>query len=175
MSVSSDQPRTHATRRWVADPMRSAVEFHVKNFWGLTTVVGRFRRFDGSYTVGPRGRAVELIVDAASLDTANRRRDEHLRSSDFFDVEAHPHVRFTAHDVTDAGNGALRVRGELAAAGSSVPLELEARVRELDDELALEAATPVDQRCFGMTWSPLGLVRSPSMLHVEARLTASDG
>ncbi len=149
------------------------VEFRVRNFWGLATVVGHFSRFDGSYTVGPDGRAVELVVDAGSLDTRNWRRDEHLRSSDFFDVEPYPQVRFTANDVTDAGNGTLRVRDELEAAGRKVPLSFEAPVRELDGELEAEATTLVDHRLSGMTWSPLGMLRSPSTLNVKARLTAS--
>ena len=173
MRVLSDQATTQTTERWVVDPARSTVEFRVRGFWGLTTVVGHFSRFDGSYTVGTDGRAVELIVDAGSLDTGNRRRDEHLRSSDFFDVEPHPHVRFTSNDVTDAGNATLRVRGELEAAGRKVPLSLEAPVRELDSELEVETTTLVDHRLFGMTWSPLGTVRSPSTLHVKARLTSS--
>jgi polyisoprenoid-binding protein YceI len=174
MSVLSEQETTRATRRWVLDPARSTLEFRVRNYWGLTTVVGHFTRFDGSYTVGPDERAVELIVDAGSVDTGIRRRDEHLRSSTFFDVEAHPHVRFTANDVTGAGNGRLRVRGELEAAGRKVPLSFEARVRMLDGELEAEATTLVDHRLFGMTLSPLGAVRSPSTLHVKARLMPDD-
>ena len=173
MSVLRDHATTPATQRWVVDPARSTVEFRVRNFWGLTTVVGHFSRFHGFYTVGADRRAVELIVDARSLDTGNRRRDEHLRSSDFFDVEQHPHVRFTANDVAEVGNGALRVGGELEAAGRKVPLSFEAPVRELDGELDAEATTPVDHRLFGMTWSPLGMLRSPSTLHVKARLTSS--
>jgi polyisoprenoid-binding protein YceI len=175
MSVLSEQKTMRATRQWVVDAARSTVEFRVKNFWGLTTVVGHFTRFDGSYTVGADERAVELIVDAGSLDTGIRRRDEHLRSSTFFDVEAHPHVRFTANDVTGAGNGSLRVRGELEAAGRKVPLSFEATVRVVDGELEAEATALVDQRLLGITYSPLGTVRSPSTLHVKARLTSSGG
>lgn len=167
MSAASEQ----ATQRWVAEPARSTIEFRVRNFWGLSTVVGRFSRFDGSFTFGPDGRAVELIVDAGSLESGNPRRDEHLRSDAFFDAEQHPHVRFTADDVTDAGNGTLRVRGELEAAGRKVPLSLEAQMRDLDGELEIKATALVDQRLFGMTWSPLAMVRSPSTLRVKARLT----
>jgi polyisoprenoid-binding protein YceI len=168
----SIQATRQATQRWVLDPARSTVEFRVRNFWGLTTVVGRFARFDGAYTADPDGRAVELIVEAASLDTGNRRRDAHLRSSAFFDVGQHPHVRFSATDVTVAGDGALRVSGELAAAGRKVPLSLEAPVHEFDGELDMEATALVDQRLLGMTYSPLGTVRSPATLQVKARLTA---
>jgi polyisoprenoid-binding protein YceI len=173
MSALREQATSQATKRWVLDPARSTVEFRVKNLWGLQTVVGRFTQFDGSYTVGPEGRRAELIVDAASLDTGNRRRDEHLRSGDFFDVEPHPQVRFTATDVLDAGDGSVRVHGELEAAGRKVPLSLEAPVRELDGELEVEATALVDQRLLGMTWSPLRMIRSPSTLHVKARLIPS--
>jgi polyisoprenoid-binding protein YceI len=169
MSVSHTEA---TTQQWAIDRARSIVEFRVKSLWGLTTVVGRFSRFDGSYTVGPTGRAVELTVDAGSLQTGNRRRDEHLRSSDFFDVERHPHVRFTANEVTDAGDGVLRVHGDLEAAGNKVSQSLEAAVRRLDDELEVEAATTVDHRLLGMTWSPLGMLRSPSALRIKARLTS---
>jgi polyisoprenoid-binding protein YceI len=173
VNVSSDQETTQVTQRWVVDPARSTVEFRVGNWWGLTTVVGHFSRFDGSYTVGPGGRAIELIVEAESLETGNRRRNKHLRSSDFFDVESHPHVRFTADDVTDGDESTLHVRGELEAAGRKARLALDAAVREFGDELEVEATPLVDQRLLGMTFSPLGALRSPSRLHVNARLTST--
>lgn len=173
MSVTSEQATTLATQRWAVDPARSTIEFRVKSFWGLATVVGRFSRFGGSYAVGPDGRAVELTVDAESVDTRNRRRDAHLRSGEFFDAESHPQLRFATDDVTDTGDGTLRVRGELEALGWKVPLSLRVPVRELDGELEMEATTEVDQRLLGMTWNPLGMVRSPSQLRVKARLTPS--
>ena len=164
MSASTNQ----ATRRWVVDPERSTVEFRVPNLWGLASVAGQFTRFDGTYTIGPNERALELIVDADGLDTGNRRRDRHLRSRAFLDAEEHPHIRFAADDVEAAGD--LRVRGELEVAGAKVPLSLEATLCELDGALEVEASTTVDQRDFGMTWSPLGMIRSPTTLHVKARL-----
>jgi polyisoprenoid-binding protein YceI len=182
VNVSSDQETTQVTQvtqRWVVDPARSTVEFRVGNWWGPTTVVGHFSRFDGSYTVGLGGRAIELIVEAESLETGNRRRNKHLRSSYFFDVESHPHVRFTADDVTDGDEGTLHVRGELEAAGRKARLLLDAAVREFGDELEVEATSLVDQRLLGMAFSPLGALRSPSNLQVKARLTptgrSSDG
>jgi polyisoprenoid-binding protein YceI len=182
LNVSNDQETTRVpqvTQRWLVDPARSTVEFRVGNWWGLTTVVGHFSRFDGSYTVGPGGPAIELIIDAESLETGNRRRNKHLRSSDFFDVESHPHVRFTADDITDGDEGTLHARGELEAAGRKARLLLDAAVREFGDELEVEATSLVDQRLLGMTFSPLGALRSPSTLHVKARLAptgrSSDG
>ena len=154
--------------RWRLDPTRSSVEFHVRNFYGLMTVKGRFASYDGTLELGAQP-AAQLTIDAASLDTRNRKRDKHLRSPDFFDVERHPHVRFTADSATGHGE-ALVLRGEFEAAGEQIPLELVAAVQVVDDELEVEAVTYVDQRRLGMTWSPLGLVRAPTKLTVRARL-----
>jgi polyisoprenoid-binding protein YceI len=152
-----------STRR--LDPDRSTVEFHVPNFYGLMTVKGRFTAYDGTLELGPQP-AVRLTIDAASLDTGHPRRDKHLRSEDFFDVEHHAEVRFTSTSVSADGDR-LQVRGQLEAAGERVPLELDATLR--GDEV--EAVTSVDQRRLGMTFSPLGMVRRPAKLIVRGRLT----
>ena len=92
-----------AVERWNADRTRTTVEFEVKHLWGLHTVRGRFRSFDGAYIVGPGGTEIELTIDAASIDTGVARRDEHLRSPDFFFVALHPQVRFRSTRVTRTG------------------------------------------------------------------------
>jgi polyisoprenoid-binding protein YceI len=173
--AGSDRTQTTAPRRWKLDAARSIVEFRVPTFWGLSTVVGHFDRFDGFY-----GRdsedvlAIELAIDADSLDTGNGTRDRHLRAERFFNVRAHPQVRFTSTLVNDLG-GTLAVVGRLEAAARTVPVAFGARVREAGDDLEIEATTTVDQRELGMTFSPLGMIRAPSTLHVRARLTPDRG
>ena len=154
--------------RWRLDPERSCVEFHVRNFYGLQTVKGRFASYAGTLELGTRP-VVRLTIDAASVDTNNAKRDKHLRSADFFDVERHPHIRFTSSSATAEGDS-LKVRGQLDAAGKQIPLELDASVRFVDNELEVEAVTHADQRELGMIWSPLGMIRAPSKLIVRARL-----
>ena len=61
-------------------------------------------------------------------------------------------------------------KGELLAAGSRVTLELQPTVRQLDDQIEIDASTTVDQRQLGMTWSPLGIARTPAALTVHAQL-----
>src|SRR4029078_7009386 len=122
-----------APTRWSADGGRPQVHFAVKTFWGLLTVRGHFDRFSGSYEVGPDGAQVELTIDADSLDTGNAKRDEHLRSTDFFAVAEHPQVRFASARVRESGDGTLRVEGDLHAAGKVVALELDATVARLHD------------------------------------------
>jgi polyisoprenoid-binding protein YceI len=145
----------------------------VPNFYGLSTVKGRFESYDGTLELGAHP-AAQLTIDAASLDTRNARRDTHLRSAAFFDVERHPYVRFTSRSATADGDS-LKVRGQLAAAGKEIPLELDATVRVVDGELEVEAVTYADQRRLGMTFSPLGTVRAPSKLIVRARLIREEG
>jgi polyisoprenoid-binding protein YceI len=155
---------------WTADPSRTTVEFAVEHFWGLHTVRGRFRRFDGAYVVGVAGPEIELTIDAASVDTGIPARDRHLRSADFFDVDEHPQVRFTSTRVDGLGNGRVHVSGELEAAGTRVPLAFDASVRVIDGELELEATTTVDHRRIGMSEGPLRSVRPTAKLHVQTRL-----
>jgi polyisoprenoid-binding protein YceI len=154
--------------RWRIDPTRSSVEFHVPNFWGLATVKGRFERYDGTLELY-KTPAIELTIDASSLNTNNKKRDTHLRSSDFFDVADHPEVRFVSDSATLSGQQ-LKVRGRLYAGGTSISVDLDATIRPVGDELAIEAETHADHRHLGMTWNRLGMLRTPSKLIVRGRL-----
>jgi polyisoprenoid-binding protein YceI len=153
---------------WQLDPTRSSVEFHVPHFYGLMTVNGHFDRYEGTLNLEERP-ALELTIDADSLETKHGKRDAHLRSGEFFDVPNHPHVRFVADTVT-LHEGTLSARGELHAAGRQVPLKVEAALRQVDGEFEVEATALVDHRELGMTWSPLGILRAPSKLIVRGRL-----
>jgi polyisoprenoid-binding protein YceI len=160
------------TARWRLDPANSSVEFHVRHFYGLMTVKGRFERYEGTLELGGQP-AVKLTIDADSVDTKQAKRDKHLRSKDFFDVGHHPHVTFVSDSAVLTGE-ALKVHGELSAAGQQIPLTLEATLRPVGDELELEAVTEADHRKLGMTWSPLGILRAPSKLIVRGRLVRQD-
>ena len=172
MSTTLTEQRPVSSKRWSIDDDASSVEFAVKTFWGLGTVRGRFDTFGGSYEVGPEGTKIELTIEAGSVDTGNKTRDKHLRSGDFFHVEEHPHVRFTSTRVREAGDGTMHVEGGLEASGKVVPLEFDARVRAVGEELEVEATATVDQRQFGMSDGQLGMIRQPATLHVRARLTS---
>ena len=158
--------------RWRIDPTRSSVEFHAPNFWGLATVKGKFERYDGTVELY-KTPAIELTIDAASLNTNNKKRDTHLRSGDFFDVANHPQVRFVSDSATLSGQQ-LKVRGHLHAAGKSIPVDLDATVIPVGDELAVEAETHANHQHLGMTWNRLGMLRTPSKLIVHGRLVKDD-
>ena len=173
MTIIKSEERAAAPTRWSVDRDETSVAFAVKTFWGLTTVRGRFDRFGGSYEVGPDGTKIELTIDADSLDTGNRTRDKHLRSTDFFGVAEHPQVRFTSTRVSDARDGTVHVEGDLEAAGKVVPLECDATVKQVDDVLEVEATTTVDQRQLGMSSGQPGMIRPPATVHVKARLNGT--
>jgi polyisoprenoid-binding protein YceI len=154
--------------RWRIDPTRSSVEFHVPNFWGLATVKGKFERYDGTLELD-KTPAIELTIDAASLNTNNKKRDTHLRSGDFFDVANHAEVRFVSDSATLSGQQ-LKVQGHLHAAGKSIPVDLDATVRPVGDELEVEAETEANHLHLGMAWNRLGMLRPPSKLIVHGRL-----
>jgi polyisoprenoid-binding protein YceI len=172
MSTPSTHTSDTISGSWQLDPERSSVEFRVPVLWGLLTVKGHFDDYEGRLDLSDTP-AIELTIDAASLQTDNDRRDRHLRSSDFFDAKAHPEVRFVS-DAVDLQGDALKVRGRLAARGRSIPLELSADVRQVDGELEIAAAAIAPHRELGMTWSPLGIIPGHSDLVIQAHLIPDD-
>ena len=170
MTITATKQRAIAPARWTVDPDESSVEFAVKTFWGVGTVRGRFDRFDGSYEIGPDGTTIELTIDADSLDTGNRTRDKHLRSTGFFHITKYPRVCFTSTRVHNVNGEILHVVGNLEAAGNIVLLEFPATIRPVGDGLEVESTTTVDQSQLGMSSGPLGMIRRPATLHVKAHL-----
>lgn len=136
--------------------------------WGLASLTGRFDEYEGKLDVSATP-AIELTIDADSVQTGNRRRDRHLRSRDFLEAENHRTVRFRS-DSADLQGDVLKVRGRFSARGRSILLELGAHVRHVNGELEIEAATTARHRELGMTWSPLGMIPPRSELFIKAYL-----
>jgi polyisoprenoid-binding protein YceI len=156
---------------WSVDPQRSEIGFAVKNMWGLQTVRGVFRTYDGSLTVGAGGAAGELTIDAGSLATGHDKRDRHLRSPDFFDVERHPRVVFTASAVTTSDR-CLTVTGELAIGSSRIRLEIPLGVEPIDDGvLRVDGTTTVSRDAAGVAWNKMGMIHRDAVLHARLTLT----
>lgn len=147
------------------------MEFHVTHFWGAITVHGHFDRVEGEGIVGPGGTTSgRLVIDAASLTTKNRKRDEHLRSADFFDVANHPDVDVSTGELTPTGVAALGGRVALEAAGHEQEYDVTVAVVEAGpDAVTLRCELVVDRTAFAMTWSPLGMAASQARAVCTAR------
>ena len=164
-----------AAGHWVLDPAGSSVEFAVKHFWGAITVRGSFGTIAGEGTVGQDGTVTGwLDLDATSLSTRNKQRDQHLRSADFFDVEHHPRVVVTVTAASQTGPDSLACQGTLEAAGHAEPIEFTARVDVASENtVVLHAEIEVDRTKFAMTWSPLRVAAFPARGTVAARFARS--
>jgi polyisoprenoid-binding protein YceI len=158
---------------WTLDPAASVVAFEHKTIWGLVTVKGVFAQVDGEAEVPAEGTAHgSVTVGAASIDTKHKKRDIHLRSADFFDVEAHPAIVFTASGVTPTGRDTVDVTGELTVRGVSRPLAFSARATEAsNDAVTLTAAVAVDRADYGITWNQLGMLKGQAALALTLRFT----
>lgn len=156
---------------WTIDRQRSQIGFAVKDMWGLRTVHGAFSVYDGRLTVRAGQVMGELTIEADSLDTGHEKRDRHLRSPAFFDVERHPRIVFDASAATTRA-GAPTIIGELQVASSRVLLEIPVQIEHVaEDTLALEGKATVSRAAAGVAWNRLGMIRGDATLHAEITLT----
>ncbi|HEX6449480.1 MAG TPA: YceI family protein [Trebonia sp.] len=156
---------------WTLDFAQSTVKLATKSVWGLVKVNGSFGDISGSGTITPDGKASGVLtVAAVSIDTANAKRDKHLRSKDFFHVEKHPEITYTATSVTTTGDSAM-VEGTLTVLGNSRPLAVPATVTAADGTVTLDATVPVNRKDFGMGFNQLGMMGSDNTLTIHAVFT----
>jgi polyisoprenoid-binding protein YceI len=149
------------TTTWNIDAQHSEIGFEIKHMM-FATVRGRFEEVEGTVMLGPDDSVdqsrVEAVVQAASIDTGQAQRDEHLRSADFFDVERFPTLSFRSTSVGPRSEG-LVVRGELTLHGLTREVELEVTEtgRGVDpwgqERIGFSAETKIDRRDFGLTWN----------------------
>jgi polyisoprenoid-binding protein YceI len=136
---------------WTLEPARSEVRLSSRAMWGLAPVKGVFRQVTGGGTVSPSGEVTGMItVAAGSVDTRNRKRDDHLRSSDFFDVANYPDLTFTVGSVEASDVGA-KVTGAFTVRGQTRPVTLDAKLTGGDGgELLLDGEIHVNRAEFGL-------------------------
>jgi polyisoprenoid-binding protein YceI len=163
-------------RTYALDHAHTSVGFQIRHL--VSRVNGRFTDFGGTIAydpAAPDSSSVELVVQAASINTDNERRDDHLRSSDFFDVEKHPTLSFRSTGVAADGEGRLSVTGDLTIKGITrqvtVPVEVVALVPTANGEKAgFEATFTIDRKDFDVTWNRL-LDHGGTVLGDEVRIT----
>jgi polyisoprenoid-binding protein YceI len=148
-----------AAGRYEIDPSHSSTEFVVRHL-GLARVRGRFASFSGTIEIAdePADSSVEVAIETASVDTRDDKRDEHLRSADFFESEAHPQMTFRSASVSGGGED-WKVQGDLTIRGVSRPVTLDATLEGMEkdpwgnDRVAFSATTELNREDFGLTWN----------------------
>jgi len=145
---------------YVIDPSHSSVEFVARHL-GLSKVRGRFNTFAGEIQIAdtPEESSVEVDVDVASVESADARRDEHLRSTDFFHVEQHPSMVFKSTSVTPVDDTTWDVGGELTIRGVTRPVILHAEFEGAentpfgDQRIGFSASTEVNREDWDLGWN----------------------
>lgn len=145
---------------WELDPSASEIRIEHKTLWGLATVRGQFRTFTGSGSVSADGAAAGAVtIDAASIDTKNKKRDEHLRSKAFFDVQQFPSIVVEV-SLAAIRDDAAQVRSSLVVKGIREPLTFTGRFEEATaDALTLTGTFTADRERFGMSWNQAGMIK----------------
>ena len=118
-----------AAETYKLDPDHTAIIFRVKHL-GVAYVYGRFSGPTGSFVFdesSPAKSSIEIQVDAKNVDTAVAKRDNHLKSPDFFDAGEHPLIKFKSTSVKKSGPDSYEVSGNLTLLGKTQPITVTAR------------------------------------------------
>ena len=144
---------------WQVDPAHSSVGFRAKHLM-IATVKGRFTDVAGTFEARDDGTLeASGTIQAASIDTDEPKRDEHLRSADFFEAARYPEISFVSTEMTPTGDTGFHVVGELTIRGITKPVELTGSVEGVgrdpwgNDRVGLELRGELDRSEFGLTWN----------------------
>jgi polyisoprenoid-binding protein YceI len=150
------------TSTWAIDPAHSAVGFSVKHMM-VSNVRGYFNTFSGTLEgqgEDPTTATIAVTIDVSSIDTREPKRNDHLRSGDFFDVAKYPTIAFKSKRVEKAGQGKLRVIGDLTIHGVSkeAVLDVDGLTPQTKDpwggtRVGAHATTRINRKDFGLLWN----------------------
>jgi polyisoprenoid-binding protein YceI len=162
LSIESNNTQTTPSTSWTIDPSHSAATFRVRHLM-ITHVQGEFQKLSGTVLYDPKrpeATKIQVDIDVASISTREEKRDEHLRSADFFDVEKFPKITFVSKSVAVKGAEHLEVTGDLTIHGvtKQVVLDVEGPTAEQADpwgnkRIGASATTKIKRSEFGMVWN----------------------
>lgn len=149
------EPGTYAL-----DPSHSSVEFVARHLM-ISKVRGGFGDVSGTVTIAekPEDSSVDVTIAAASVNSGEPARDEHLRSADFFDVATYPTLAFRSTAVEHAGGEHWKVTGDLTVKDQTRPVVLDVEFEGAtvtpfgDSRLGFSASTEVNREDWGLTWN----------------------
>jgi len=155
---------------WNLAPERSAITFKIRNMWGLLGVKGRFTEFSGDGQLTNKGAVYgRLDIRAASLRTGIGRRDQHLRSADFFDVERYPEISVVITALEPTTGNAADLRASFTIKGIDEPVPLPVKIAELNDgSVRISGETKVERSQFGLGWNKFGVISPTATVAADA-------
>lgn len=142
---------------WRLDPAATTVELHTKAMWGMAKVVATFAATEGSGVVAEDGTLTgSLVIDAASVDSGQKKRDQHLRTADFFDVATYPTFVYAATGARVEAGGAITITGNLTAHGVTESLDVRGSVATAGDTVTITGEADLDRSRWGIDWTKMG-------------------
>ena len=143
------------------DQAHSAITFKVRHMLG--TAKGKFTKFSGTIEIDrehPEKSSVTATIQAASIDTAIAKRDEHLRTADFFNVQQYPEITFKSRRVKQTGANTGEIAGDFTMHGVTRPITLNVQLLGDPQSAAKDQATrwrvttaPLKRSEFKLGWS----------------------
>ena len=147
---------------WDIDPAHTSVQFSIRHMM-ISNVRGEFTKVAGTVRgdqADPTRAQVEATIDTTSLDTREPKRDEHLKSPDFFDVAKYPTMTFKSKKIEKVGEGRYKVTGDLTLHGVTreVVLDVDGPTPPMTDprgsvRAGAEATAKINRQDFGIKWS----------------------
>jgi polyisoprenoid-binding protein YceI len=162
VALSATLPGLAQVSDWQIDSAHTAAQFSVRHMM-VSNVRGQFGKTTGSARFDPKDptkASLDVTVDVASIDTREPKRDAHLKSADFFDVQKFPVMTFKSKRAEAAGAGRLKLVGDLTMHGMTreVTLDVEGPTPEMKDaqgggRIGAVATARISRKEFGMTWN----------------------
>jgi len=158
-AIAALSPAASANDTYKFDPSSSTIGFSVHQFLGTTQ--GKFTRFSGKIDVDrehPENSSVTAQIDVRSIDTRFKKRDDHLRSPEFFNVEKFPQITFKSRSVKRTGPQSGDIVGDLTMHGVTRPTTLHVKLVTPMNETSRTrwavATDPINRRDFNLLFSP---------------------
>jgi polyisoprenoid-binding protein YceI len=150
-----------AQSTWTIDSAHSSAQFQVRHLM-ISNVRGEFAKMSGNVVFDGKDYSTvkaEVVIQVASINTRESKRDDHLRSADFFDAAAHPTITFKSKQVQDVKGNKFKLAGDLTIRGvtKTVVLDVEATapIKGMNKEtrLGAQATARLNRQDFGVKWN----------------------
>jgi polyisoprenoid-binding protein YceI len=188
LAVAAPAAALAQTSTWALDGSHAHASFTVRHLV-ISNVRGEFGKVSGTVSLDEKDltkSSVQTTIEAASIDTGVADRDKHLRSPDFFDVEKFPTITFKSTKIEKAGQGKLKVTGDLTMKGvtKAVVLAVDGPTAEIKDpwgktRRGLSASATINRKDWGLTWSKTieagPVVGDEVKIEIEAELIKQAG
>ena len=161
MTTATTPALTELTGTYTLDPAHTRIGFVARHAM-VTKVRGAFNEFEGTATLdgaNPASSSAQVTINAASIDTRNAQRDEHLRSNDFLAMDEYPQITFSSTGARQVDDSTFELTGDLTIKGVTnpitIPFSFEGAAKDPFGNLRVgfEGAVTINRKDYGITWN----------------------